>query len=222
MVKHKIQNTKYEMLIAKITTSTTLADDTDFKFPETVTAPKSSRELNLMADTSVLRLKVVPSTLQEAWKINRRVSKDDWLEWLRKLSIELLKQSPIPALRSCLSVAQTYYQLPKDLFNVAFVSWWNELEDTMQSDLMASLSLALTSPDIPEITQAILNLAEFMEHCDKGPLPIDPRILGERAMHCRYEEDKKFVHAVIICHLYHFQSLRESFTLQGRRIPSRC
>ena len=40
-------------------------------------------------------------------------------------------------------------------------------------------------PDLPEITQTILNLAEFMEHCDKGPLPLDPPLLGERAMHCR-------------------------------------
>lgn len=35
--------------------------------------------------------------------------------------------------------------------------------------------------------QTLLNLAEFMEHCegDVPPLPIDPVRLGERAMHCR-------------------------------------
>ena len=40
---------------------------------------------------------------------------------------------------------------------------------------MASLEQALEVPDLPEITQTILNLAEFMEHSDKGPLPLDPR-----------------------------------------------
>ena len=52
-------------------------------------------------------------------------------------------------------------------------------------------------PDLPEISQTILNLAEFMEHCDKGPLPLDSKVLGERAMHCRayakalhYKEDE--------------------------------
>lgn len=37
----------------------------------------------------------------------------------------------------------------------------------MQDDLLKSLRQALTSQDIPEITQTLLNLAEFMEHCDK-------------------------------------------------------
>ena len=48
---------------------------------------------------------------------HRRVSKDDWLEWHRRLSIELLKESPSPALRSCWTVAQQYAQLARDLFN---------------------------------------------------------------------------------------------------------
>lgn len=110
---------------------------------------------------------------------------DDWLEWLRCLSLELLKQSPILALRSCLPLAQTYSQLPKDLFNAAFVSCWTELTEEKQKSLINSLELALVVPDVPEITQTILNLAEFMEHCDKGPLPLNPHILGEHAMNCR-------------------------------------
>ena len=48
---------------------------------------------------------------------HRRVSKDDWLEWHRRLSIELLKESPSPALRSCWTVAQQYAQLARDLFD---------------------------------------------------------------------------------------------------------
>ena len=47
------------------------------------------------------------------------------------------------------------------------------------------------------MTQTLLNLAEFMEHCDKGPLPLDTALLGERAMRCRafakalhYKEDE--------------------------------
>ena len=45
--------------------------------------------------------------------------------------------------------------------------------------------------------QTILNLAEFMEHCDKGPLPLAPVLLGDQAMKCRayakalhYKEDE--------------------------------
>lgn len=183
MAKHKIQHARYEMLISKISTDSTLADDNDFPI---VRVMRKNRDPSMSPDTTMIqRLKVSASNLQQAWIPTRRVSKDDWLEWLRRLSIELLKQSPIPALRSCLSLAQSYNQLPKDLFNAAFVSCWTELNETMQKELIQSFEQALTIADLPEITQTILNLAEFMEHCDKGPLPLSPQLLGERAMHCR-------------------------------------
>ena len=47
----------------------------------------------------------------------------------------------------------------RDLFNAAFVSCWSELSETQQDELIQSLEQALTSQDIPEITQALLNLA---------------------------------------------------------------
>ena len=33
---------------------------------------------------------------------------------------------------------------------------------------MANLELALSVPNIPEITQTLLNLAEFLEHCEEA------------------------------------------------------
>jgi FKBP12-rapamycin complex-associated protein len=185
MSKHKIQHSRFDMLVSKIQNETTLAEDADFPMPRSKSSWKN-RDPAMPADSGMIqRLKVAESNLQQAWTPVRRVSKDDWLEWLRRLSIELLKQSPIPALRSCLSLAQTYSQLPRDLFNAAFVSCWSELSDSMQKELISCLEQALTVPDVPEITQTILNLAEFMEHCDKGPLPLDSHILGHHAMHCR-------------------------------------
>ena len=110
---------------------------------------------------------------------------------------EFLKASPSPALRACWTVAQRYAQLAKDLFNASFVSCWTELDANQQDELMSSLEKALTEPDLPEISQTILNLAEFMEHCDKGPLPLAPVLLGDQAMKCRayakalhYKEDE--------------------------------
>lgn len=55
----------------------------------------------------------------------------------------------------------------------------------MRRELAASLQQALMVPDLPEVTQTILNLAEFMEHCEREALPIDAKLLGERAMECR-------------------------------------
>ena len=37
-----------------------------------------------------------------------------------------------------------------------------------QEDLVTNLRQALTHHTIPEITQTILNLAEFMEHCEEA------------------------------------------------------
>ncbi|MGH0128951.1 UNVERIFIED_CONTAM: hypothetical protein FKN15_057794 [Acipenser sinensis] len=125
----------------------------------------------------------------QAWGAARKVSKDDWLEWLRRLSVVLLKESSSPALRSCWSLAQAYIPLARDLFNAAFLSCWSELSEEQQDELIRSIELALTSQDIAEVTQTLLNLAEFMEHSDKGPLPLRDDngivLLGERAAKCR-------------------------------------
>lgn len=123
--------------------------------------------LNPIDTYSINRFHVSTANLQRAWTASRRVSKEDWLEWLRRLSIEFLKESPSPSLRACNNLAQTYAQLPRDLFNAAFVSCWTELQEEQQNELITSLKQALHVEDLPEITQTILNLAEFMEHCER-------------------------------------------------------
>ena len=55
-----------------------------------------------------------------------------------------------------------------ELFNAAFVSCWMELMTAQKEDLVANLKLALSVPNIPEITQTLLNLAEFMENCEEA------------------------------------------------------
>lgn len=42
-----------------------------------------------------------------------------------------------------------------------------------------------TVEDMPEISQTLLNLAEFMEHCERGPLPLEISVLAERAIKIR-------------------------------------
>ena len=54
----------------------------------------------------------------------------------------------------------------RELFNAAFVSCWMELRPIHQEDLVTNLKQALSQQNIPEITQTVLNLAEFMEHCE--------------------------------------------------------
>lgn len=51
------------------------------------------------SSTSIRRLTVSAQNLKQAWTFSSRVSKDDWLEWLRRFSIGLLTESHSPALR---------------------------------------------------------------------------------------------------------------------------
>lgn len=184
MTKHRISFVEYDKLLPKIQSNTIVCLDDEFRLRQ---AKFKSRDASLSSsDTNTIKkLNVSTADLQLAWQAARRVSKDDWLEWLRRLSIGLLKESQSPALRSCRALAQNYPKLLRDLFNAAFVSCWTELSMKMRSELASSLEQALEVQDMPEITQTILNLAEFMEHCDKDPLPIDLKLLGRRAMECR-------------------------------------
>ena len=51
----------------------------------------------------------------------------DWHEWMRAFSLELLRESPSPALRCCSALAERLQQLSLELFNAAFYSCWEEL-----------------------------------------------------------------------------------------------
>ncbi|XP_024523697.1 serine/threonine-protein kinase TOR, partial [Selaginella moellendorffii] len=122
--------------------------------------------------------------LRSAWESSQRSTKEDWSEWMRHFSLELLKESPSPALRTCAPLAQRQPHVARELFAVAFVSCWSQLNDSYKKQLVRSLNYALTSPNIPsDILGTLLNLAEFMER-DEDPLPVDTRTLGSLAEKC--------------------------------------
>ncbi|KAJ1627029.1 armadillo-type protein [Pavlovales sp. CCMP2436] len=132
----------------------------------------------------VPRLPVDEPALQRCWQTTERSTADDWSEWMRRLSVELLRESPSPALRACAPVASVYPQLARSVFNCGFVSCWSELRAEYRQSLVQSLETALAAEGMPtEVLQLLLNLAEFMEHDDRT-LPIDVRRLGDLAMRC--------------------------------------
>uniref|UniRef100_A0A182JMR8 Serine/threonine-protein kinase TOR n=1 Tax=Anopheles atroparvus TaxID=41427 RepID=A0A182JMR8_ANOAO len=219
MLKHKIASVEYTKLLTKLQNNSTLALDDEFRIRQ---ARNRNREISLPCDSTIKKFPVSMSDLETMFKANRRVSKDDWLEWLRRLSIILLKESKNPALRSCATLAQNYPQLLKDLFNAAFVSCWSDLSEKLKQDLAHSLTQALTVQDLPEITQTVLNLAEFMEHCESYPLKIDSKILGERAMECRaYAKALHYKEEEFHQTKEHHQSLFESLILINNKLQQK-
>ena len=77
--------------------------------------------------------------LSRSWDVSQRSTAADWNEWLRRLNVDLLKESPSPALRCCSALAQAYTPLARDLFHAAFVSCWHELSDQYQDSLVSML-----------------------------------------------------------------------------------
>ncbi|KAJ0981872.1 hypothetical protein J5N97_010127 [Dioscorea zingiberensis] len=123
--------------------------------------------------------------LRTAGEASQRSTKEDWAEWMRHFSIELLKESPSPALRTCARLAQLQPFVGRELFAAGFASCWAQMNETSQEQLVRNLKTAFSSQNIPpEILATLLNLAEFMEH-DEKPLPIDTRLLGALAEKCR-------------------------------------
>lgn len=70
-------------------------------------------------------LSIVLSDNVQAWSTAGRISKDDWIEWMRRLGVELLKESPSPSLRSCWALAQAYNQLARYFLEVLLTKVWS-------------------------------------------------------------------------------------------------
>jgi FKBP12-rapamycin complex-associated protein len=189
MAHHRISHDKYAQLVSRLLRQQSLSSvefnhQISFEDITSTRTEETSATSPANTDVAVKKLHVNQANLKKAWEAAQRSTKDDWLEWMRRFSVELLKESPSPALRSCSALAQKYHVLARELFNAAFVSCWTELYDQYQDDLVRSLEAAFKSSHIPpEILQTLLNLAEFMEHDDKA-LPIDIRTLGGLAEKC--------------------------------------
>lgn len=187
--KHKITHTRYEMLEYRIQKGSHMNYDVDDNpiFPRKGPRkpPPSAVVGSIHASEFGANKKFQATDLQRAWQVRKNATREDWLSWLKVLELDLLKESPSLALRSCNPLAQSHEPLSRELFNAAFLCCWSELPDEQRKDLTASIEAALNAPDVPEVTQALLNLTEFMEHSDKGPLPISPRLLAKRAQACR-------------------------------------
>ena len=87
----------------------TLPDEANSRSRRYYQGNRIARPTGEPVDSAPLKsLDVGIASLRRAWSTARCASKDDWLEWLRRLSLELLKESPSPALRACSTLAQSH------------------------------------------------------------------------------------------------------------------
>ncbi|XP_004292060.1 PREDICTED: serine/threonine-protein kinase TOR [Fragaria vesca subsp. vesca] len=192
ILKHRLRHKEFEEIEARLQRREPLCvpQRLSRRLPEVVADRSTDLEIDPYDDVADVQKKlrshqVNDGRLRTAGEASQRSTKEDWAEWMRHFSIELLKESPSPALRTCARLAQLQPFVGRELFAAGFVSCWSQLNETSQKQLVRSLEMAFSSPNIPpEILATLLNLAEFMEH-DEKPLPIDIRLLGALAEKCR-------------------------------------
>ncbi|KAI1796782.1 atypical/PIKK/FRAP protein kinase [Ganoderma leucocontextum] len=178
ILRHRITHHRYESYIEKLLKGERLPQETSVND----LAGEGSKSVDFQAPAEATKMAVNQQHLKQAWDVSQVSTKEDWLDWIQKLSVEFMRESPSHALRACMSLVDVHQPLAKELFNAAFVSCWGELYDQYQEDLVRSIEFAITSITAPsELVHRLLNLAEFMEHEEK-PLPIENRTLGEFAM----------------------------------------
>jgi serine/threonine-protein kinase mTOR len=180
LVKSKISHPTYEMLVDKLLKGESLPQDLspERKYGDTHVDEVSN------TDPSSWRLTMNKDHLRAAWQTSGDFTKDDWLEWSRRLNLELLKESPSPALRSCAMLASSYAPLGKELFNPAFLSCFAELDEEAAAELQEIMFNAFRSATAPrDLVQNILNLYEYMEHADKT-MSADVRTTGAYSGKC--------------------------------------
>lgn len=190
MAKHKLHFANYDQLIKNIVDGVNI-DELDVA--KLLANSSKRKEINRRfrenreqqsPTTDAKRITITLDEILKQWT-SKKISKEDWLEWLRKFNVDLIKESPALALRSLFPIATALNSVARELFNPAFLTCWNEISPEQQKNVIDILQIVLKEQEIPEVTGTLLNLAEYLEHIDQGPLMFDVGILGERAMKCR-------------------------------------
>lgn len=184
LTKNQIVHSSYEMLVSKILKNQPLLESDLPNLGSITLGSGEDEDENGSHSEPNFELKVNESNLKKAWAASQQYTKEDWAEWMRRFSVELVRESPQRAIKYCLDLAQEYYPLVRDLFIAAFVSCWNALSKQSKIEFADNLRMALKSSHIPhEILQMWLNVAEFLEQA-RMPLPIEIKELGRLASKC--------------------------------------
>ncbi|KAI0316749.1 atypical/PIKK/FRAP protein kinase [Amylostereum chailletii] len=189
LIRTRFTNAKYESLISKLLNGERLPQELgalELIMTENAKAPEYS------APAEAAKMTVNQQHLKSAWDTSTISTKEDWTEWMQRLSVEFMKESPSHALRACMTLVDIHPPLARELFNAAFISCWKELYEQYQEDLVRAIEYAITSEITPsDLVHRLLNLCEFMEHEDQR-LPIENSTLGEYAL--KYHAYAKALH----------------------------
>lgn len=84
------------------------------------------------APAEASKMAVNQQHLKQAWDVSQIATKENWVDWMQRLAVEFMKESPSHALRACMTLVEIHPPLAKELFNAAFISCWGDLYDQYQ------------------------------------------------------------------------------------------
>lgn len=127
------------------------------------------------------------------WDVNQVCTEEDWWEWIQRVSLKFIHESPSPAIRCMNNLAMNHAPVAYHLLNVAFLSCWERLNAKQQLAMVQKIEAvylitlhffilqALSCQMIEaKILHILLDLAEFMERSEKD-LPLHIEKLGKLA-----------------------------------------
>lgn len=130
VIKEKIHHANYSLVVTKVLNREQLPSLSDLvgmsddRYVVTSDVPQ--------AESDNRKLPVKPVNLRRAWNTDSRSTKDDWTDWIRRLTLEMLKETPSHSLRACGELANSFQPLARELFNAAFMSCWTSLTEQFQ------------------------------------------------------------------------------------------
>lgn len=118
---------------------------------------------------------------QETLIMKALATPEDWMEWIRHVSVEVLRQSYLPHLRACASICEIHQPSAFQLFRSAILSSLHAGNNSNLANMILSgLTLALHVEAFPaDSIVMILDLALFM-NAHNSPLPLDFSRLARR------------------------------------------
>ena len=100
LVANKVPSNNYTLIVNKLQKGESL--------PQDLSPDKHYGDVdedNAVPDVQSKKLAVNQQHLKNAWEASQKSTREDWIEWMRRFSVELLRESPQQALRACTSLA---------------------------------------------------------------------------------------------------------------------
>jgi len=94
--RQKISYSAYDILVSKLLKSQPLLES---ELPSLGDIAPTRNRSNVTDEQQAPYRALVEQNLKKTWGVSQQSTKEDWAEWMRRFSIELIRESPEAAIR---------------------------------------------------------------------------------------------------------------------------